>query len=60
MSEFTELKFGAMYKGEMKDGKPAGIGIYISSLGIRYEGSFRKGKKHYGYKYFNDRRADCL
>jgi hypothetical protein len=37
---------GAVYEGEMKDGKITGWGVYVSALGDKYEGNFVDGLLH--------------
>jgi hypothetical protein len=39
------FKNGDVYEGDVKDGKPDGLGSYTSADGSQYDGEFRNGKK---------------
>jgi hypothetical protein len=51
---FTSFVIG-QYKGDWKDGRYHGKGIFIDASGGRYEGDFVKSKKHgYGMQYYSN------
>ena len=41
-----EFSTGAIYKGEIKDGKFNGHGKFIKSDGLYYDGEYLNGLKH--------------
>ena len=51
--EFGEKKTQPKYQGQVKDGKPNGLGILISTNGWRYFGSWMNGKIWSGTEYDN-------
>lgn len=45
-SEIVATGEGDRYEGELHEGLPHGIGVYITAQGGRYEGEFDKGLPH--------------
>ena len=51
--EFGDKKTQPTYQGQVKDGKPNGLGILISTNGWKYFGSWMNGKIWSGTEYDN-------
>ena len=51
--EFGDKKTQSKYKGQVKDGKPNGLGVLISTNGWKYFGSWKNGGIWNGTEYDN-------
>jgi hypothetical protein len=51
--EFGDKKSQPEYQGQVKDGKPNGLGVLISTNGWKYFGSWKNGKIWNGTEYDN-------
>ena len=51
--KFGDIKSQPEYQGQVKDGKPNGLGILISSNGWKYFGSWKNGDIWNGTEYDN-------
>ena len=51
--EFGDKKTQPTYQGQVKDGKPNGLGILISTNGWKYFGSWKNGEIWNGTEYDN-------
>jgi hypothetical protein len=51
--EFGNKKSQPEYQGQVKDGKPNGLGVLISTNGWKYFGSWKNGKIWNGTEYDN-------
>ena len=51
--EFGDKKTQPKYQGQVKDGKPNGLGVLISTNGWKYLGSWKNGKIWNGTEYDN-------
>ncbi len=51
--EFGDIKTQPKYQGQVKDGKPNGLGVLISTNGWKYIGSWKNGKILSGTEYDN-------
>ena len=51
--EFGDKKTQSKYQGHVKDGKPNGLGVLISTNGWKYFGSWKNGEIWNGTEYDN-------
>ena len=51
--EFGDKKSQPEYQGQVKDGKPNGLGVLISTNGWKYFGSWKNGEIWNGTEYDN-------
>tara|TARA_Y100000588_G_C13792692_1_gene727359 strand:- start:238 stop:585 length:348 start_codon:yes stop_codon:yes gene_type:complete len=51
--EFADKKTKPKYKGQVKGGKPNGLGVLISTNGWKYFGSWKNGEIWNGTEYDN-------
>ena len=51
--EFGDKKTQPKYQGQVKDGKPNGLGVLISTKGWKYFGSWKNGEIWNGTEYDN-------
>jgi len=51
--EFGDKKSQPEYQGQVKDGKPNGLGVLISTNGWKYLGSWKNGEIWNGTEYDN-------
>jgi len=51
--EFGDKKSQPEYQGQVKDGRPNGLGVLISTNGWKYFGSWKNGKIWNGTEYDN-------
>ena len=51
--EFGDKKTQPEYQGQVKDGKPDGLGVLISTNGWKYLGSWKNGEIWNGTEYDN-------
>jgi len=51
--EFGNKETQPKYQGQVKDGKPNGLGVLISTNGWKYLGSWKKGEIWNGTEYDN-------
>jgi len=51
--EFGDKKTKSKYQGQVKDGKPNGLGVLISTNGWKYFGSWKNGEIWNGSEYDN-------
>ena len=51
--EFGDKKSQSEYQGQVKDGKPNGLGVLISTNGWKYLGSWKNGEIWNGTEYDN-------
>jgi hypothetical protein len=56
--EFGDKETQPVYKGDVKDGKPNGIGILTYSVGSKYVGEWKDGEIYNGT--YNNKRGDIL
>ena len=56
--EFGNIKSQHEYQGQVKDGKPNGLGILISTSGWKYFGSWKNGEIWNGTEY--DKNGDII
>ena len=52
--EFGDKKSQQKYQGQVKDGKPNGLGVLISTNGWKYLGSWKNGEIWNGTEYDNN------
>ena len=52
--EFGDKKTQPKYQGQVKDGKPNGLGVLISTNGWKYFGSWKNGEILNGTEYDNN------
>ena len=51
--EFGDIDTQPKYQGQVKDGKPNGLGVLISTNGWKYFGSWKNGEIWNGIEYNN-------
>ena len=51
---FGDKEVHSIYKGEVKNGKPNGLGVLISTSGWKYFGSWKNGEIWNGTEYDKD------